>query len=112
MVDSRHLCNGLDAEALRSEASLKGREREWGYWRWGIESPCHQLGGLGSNPKLSDTLTKLPQRGVWGAAPENLDFEHFGTSKITSEWSVRPSDMFFFGTAPMSRYIVNEVACV
>jgi len=47
-----------------------------------------------------------------GAEPRKVwIFEHFGASKITSEWSVRPSDMLFFDTAPMSRYVVNEVAC-
>jgi len=58
---------------------LEGPRAEVGFLVVGSEPPPHQLERLGS-------VVSSPS-GVRGGDPENVDFEHFGTSEITSELS-------------------------
>ena len=72
----------------------------------GIESSCHQLGGLGSK----SCLGKLPQWGP-GRSPGKFGFlSILGSRK--SRQNGRSDNVLFRYSAYMARFVVNDGACM
>jgi len=86
---------------VRPVQAKPNRRAENGSRVIGRGPPHHQLGALGEQCKT------LPS-GVRGGAPENLDFRAFYDFKnhVRTVCQI----MFFFDTAPMSQYVINEGA--